>query len=93
MEILAKLTSKGRVTIPVEVRRALGVRPGDVVVFRVVEGHPGIIAEIRKESGFFELAGAVPTPPEITSMDWSSVRAAAWTAGSITWLRSADRPD
>jgi AbrB family looped-hinge helix DNA binding protein len=30
----AKITSKGQITIPVEVRRALGVREGDTVIFQ-----------------------------------------------------------
>ncbi len=33
MERKAKVTSKGQVTIPVDIRRALGVREGDTVVF------------------------------------------------------------
>ncbi len=41
------LTSKGQVTIPVEVRRRLGLRPGDPVGF-IVEG--GDVRLVRKES-------------------------------------------
>jgi AbrB family looped-hinge helix DNA binding protein len=33
MQKQAKITSKGQVTVPIEVRRILGVRPGDKVVF------------------------------------------------------------
>lgn len=29
----AKVTSKGQITIPIKIRRALGVKPGDKVVF------------------------------------------------------------
>jgi len=36
----AKITSKGRITLPAEVRRALGVREGDTVIFQ--EGEEGI---------------------------------------------------
>lgn len=35
----AKVTSKGRMTIPVEIREQLGFRPGDVVVFEELDGH------------------------------------------------------
>ncbi len=35
MESRARVTSKGQVTIPVEVRRALGVQEGDTLVFEV----------------------------------------------------------
>ena len=33
MEKRAKLTSKGQVTIPLEIRRVLGVKTGDDIVF------------------------------------------------------------
>jgi antitoxin PrlF len=35
MEVQAKVTSKGQVTIPREVRQALRLQAGDVVVFEV----------------------------------------------------------
>lgn len=38
----AKITSNGRVTIPVEIRDALGFRPGNVVVFEILDGHVAI---------------------------------------------------
>jgi AbrB family looped-hinge helix DNA binding protein len=36
--ILAKVTSKGQVTIPIEVRRSLQVKPGDKLRFEPQEG-------------------------------------------------------
>ena len=33
MKKQAKVTSKGQITIPIEIRRALGVGPGDRLVF------------------------------------------------------------
>lgn len=33
MKKQAKVTSKGQITIPIEIRRALGVGPGDHLVF------------------------------------------------------------
>ncbi len=41
------VTSKGQVTIPAGTRRALGIRPGDKVVFEVEGG----TARLRKASG------------------------------------------
>jgi AbrB family looped-hinge helix DNA binding protein len=35
---MTNLTSKGQVTIPKAVREHLGLRPGDTVEFRIVEG-------------------------------------------------------
>jgi len=35
----SKITSNGRVTIPVEIREEFGFRPGDMVVFEKLDGH------------------------------------------------------
>lgn len=50
----AKLTSKGQITLPVEIRNRLNVRPGDSVVFVeggdgkiVVHGRAGTLADMR----------------------------------------------
>lgn len=52
----AKVTSKGQITIPREVRRRLGVRTGDRVVFE--EDEKGMrIAPVREESPFAKYAG------------------------------------
>jgi AbrB family looped-hinge helix DNA binding protein len=34
----AKVTSKGQITVPVEIRRSLGVKPGDNIRFEQQEG-------------------------------------------------------
>ena len=34
----AKVTSKGQITVPVEIRRSLGVKPGDNIRFEQKEG-------------------------------------------------------
>jgi len=31
-----RMTSKGQVTVPAEVRRKLGVQPGETIIFRIV---------------------------------------------------------
>lgn len=38
MQQLSKLTSKFQATIPLAVRRVLGLKPGDAVVFEVEDG-------------------------------------------------------
>jgi AbrB family looped-hinge helix DNA binding protein len=47
MSKASTLTSKGQVTVPLEVRRRLGLRPGDRVEF-VTEGERTVV---RRESG------------------------------------------
>lgn len=52
----AKVTSKGQITIPREIRRALGVEAGDKVVFE--EDETGIrVAPLRKTSPFAKYRG------------------------------------
>jgi len=55
MEARARMTSKGQVTVPVEVRRALGVEAGDMLVFEVA----GTYATVRKRRPTLEVAEEV----------------------------------
>ena len=52
----AKITSKGRITVPLEIRRLLGVRPGDRLLFESNE--TGVRVEaLRTESPFAKYQG------------------------------------
>ena len=79
----AKVTSKGQVTIPKGVREALGVEPGDHVLFRVVEGH----AVLARTPDFLDLAGSVEVPPELKGKSWQEIRAMADEARIAEWRR------
>jgi AbrB family looped-hinge helix DNA binding protein len=61
MEKEAKITSKGQVTVPVEVRRALGVQAGDKLLFedlRLENGETGIrVRPVRTQSTFAKYRG------------------------------------
>jgi antitoxin PrlF len=46
IQVNAKLTSKGQITIPVSARQALGIAEGDLVRFTVLEGGR---VELQKE--------------------------------------------
>ena len=74
MQIGATLTSKGQLTIPKEVREALGLEAGDRVYFTVHQGG----AVLTKVPGFIDLAGSVPVPPEVRGLPWRNVREGAW---------------
>jgi AbrB family looped-hinge helix DNA binding protein len=51
MQRQARVTSKGQITIPHEIRRVLGVQPGDTVEFESNEA--GVqVRPVRKESPF-----------------------------------------
>jgi AbrB family looped-hinge helix DNA binding protein len=57
----AKITSKGQVTVPREVRRILGVRPGDRLMFenlKMENGETGIrVRPLRSQSAFSKYRG------------------------------------
>jgi antitoxin PrlF len=85
MDLRATVTSKGQVTIPVAVRRALRLTAGTRVVFHVdgddiaIE-HPagGRRARVERVPDFFELAGSVAVPPELRNAAWADLREDAW---------------
>ena len=70
MEVAARLTSKGRVTIPKAVRDALGLSEGDSIVFRI-EGARALLA---RTPDLLELAGSVSVPAEKRGVPWDEVR-------------------
>ena len=49
----------GRVVLPVAVRKALGLREGDTVVFEVVQDGSVQLTAERKDDPFSEYAGAL----------------------------------
>ncbi len=84
----AKVTSKGQITIPQDVRERLRLRAGDRVVFRVPEGK-GRAASMRPERGgsavdmakipdLVALGGSLRPPRGRRGRPWSEVRGTAW---------------
>jgi AbrB family looped-hinge helix DNA binding protein len=69
MDEIAKLTSKGQVTIPKRVREALGLRSGDEVIFRVESGR----AFVARTADLLDLAGSVPVPASKRGTPWDEV--------------------
>lgn len=60
MKKAARITSKGQITVPHEIRRALGVRPGDKLLFEKDSG--GIrVRPVRRKSPFEKYRG-IGTP-------------------------------
>ncbi len=52
----AKITSKGQITVPRKVRNALGVKPGDSLVFEQ-NGDNILVRPVRKKSPFAKYRG------------------------------------
>jgi AbrB family looped-hinge helix DNA binding protein len=55
---MARVTSKGQVTIPVKIRRALDIEPGDELLFDL-DGE-GTRVQVRKRTRLTSLFGALP---------------------------------
>ena len=60
MKKQARITSKGQITVPHEIRRALGVRPGDHLLFEK-DGAAVRVRPVRTKSPFEKYRG-VGTP-------------------------------
>ncbi len=69
MDVAARVSSKGQVTLPKSVRDALGIHQGDAVVFRV-EGHHAVLARTPE---FLGLAGTFTVPAAKRNVAWDDV--------------------
>jgi antitoxin PrlF len=79
VDIAARITSKGQITIPKPVRDALKLSEGDRVVFRVIEGERAILA---RTPDLLDLAGSVPVPAGVRGLPWEEIRQRGW-AGQL----------
>ena len=69
MDVAATGTPKGKITIPKEVRDALGIAEGDRILFRV-EQHRAVLA---RTPNLLELSGAVDVPAGKRGTAWTEV--------------------
>ena len=69
MDVSARVSSRGQITIPHAVREALSIREGDEVLFRV-EGQRAMIA---RSSDLMQLAGSVSVPAAKRGTPWDEV--------------------
>lgn len=73
MEVSARMTSKGQITIPKSVRDALSLEDGDALVFRV-EGDRAVLA---RTPDLLALAGSISVPASLRGKPWAGVRSEA----------------
>jgi antitoxin PrlF len=69
MEVSARLSSKGQVTVPRAVREALSLEEGDRLVFRVEGDH----AVMARTPDLLALAGSVTVPAAKRGTAWGEV--------------------
>jgi len=79
MDVAAKVTSKGQVTVPKVVRDALGINEGDEVVFRV----DGNRAVLTRTPDFLALAGTIKVPAAKRNAGWDEVIRRTRTARAL----------
>ena len=68
---ISVLTSKGQMTIPKEVRKALNLRPSAKVIV-VVEGNQAILKPLRGD--LLDLGGSVKIPEKEKPIEFRKVR-------------------
>jgi AbrB family looped-hinge helix DNA binding protein len=56
---IARVTAKGQMTIPVEVRRSLGITEGDDLLFEISEAGEAQVRVLKRRS-VMDLYGALP---------------------------------
>jgi AbrB family looped-hinge helix DNA binding protein len=74
MDVAAKVTSKGQVTVPKAVRDALGIKEGDEVTFRV-EGNRAVLA---RTPDLLDLAGSIRVPAAKRNVAWDDILRRTW---------------
>lgn len=77
----ARMTSKGQLTVPADIRRALGLERGDTVAFELQDEG----ALLRPASSPASLRGALRG----RRLDWESARRKAWRARVERLARSS----
>jgi len=68
---IAILTSKGQITIPKEVRKALNLKPSEKVII-IVEGNQAVIKPLR--GNILDIGGSVRIPDKEKPVDFHKVR-------------------
>jgi len=61
----SKISSKGQITLPIEVRHRLGVKEGESVKFVADQNGRTVVLPVREERDIFaQFVGVAPLPPE-----------------------------
>lgn len=63
------ISSKGQITVPLEVRKRLGLKAGDRVEFVIEEGRTTLRPERPPENPFLKYVGALPAFSSIAEIN------------------------
>lgn len=86
-EIIATMTSKGQITVPAEVRRRLGLKAGDTLIF--VMGEEGEVAlRVPHYPDVASVLGAAGRLPE--SRSWSEIERVIADERAEVWRSRLD---
>ncbi len=67
----SKISSKGQITLPIEVRKRLGVKEGESVKFVVDKEGRTVVLPVREgENPFLKWIGVAPIPGYDSAVDW-----------------------
>lgn len=73
MKVVAKISSKGQVTLPREVRKKLGLKQGDGIVFNIEDA--GVTLTTPQEDNPFDaFIGTLPPLPKDAKTYWRELR-------------------
>ena len=84
----ATMTSKGQITIPIEIRKALGLDPGDKIDFYQVE--KGRYQMIPKTASIRDLEGCIPKLDHVVTIE--EMNQAIRDGAAESYLKSVGRP-
>jgi AbrB family looped-hinge helix DNA binding protein len=85
MRQISTMTSKGQVTIPVEMRRRLGLSPSDKVEF-VMDEDDGLTLRLARARSFLDLKSSIPELPGRDSGDFVDIIREAQEEAFDRWL-------
>ena len=67
----SKISSKGQITLPIEVRKRLGVKEGESVKFVADADGRTVVLPVREEKDVFaQFIGVAPIPGYESAVDW-----------------------
>ena len=83
--LLARVSSKGQVTIPKAVREKLGIAEGDTVMFLLEDELDDQQTVMTRIPNLMELAGSVEVPEHLQGRSWEEIRDIARRERAKKW--------